>query len=117
MFGMDYGSGGQLDGLGYASKLNSNIENFMKLFIYSLSILALSAGIGQSWIHNPANAAELASMESISKSCPILAQNVEAGSTSKFHAVSQRDAYWRIRISDRVARLMGDRANGCSRSR
>jgi len=84
------------------------------VFKYSLALLAISAGAGQAWVHGPANAGDLATMRSISTKCPSIAVEARKGHASKYDAVTLRDAYWRVRIVDTVAWVMGDSTDGCA---
>jgi hypothetical protein len=86
-----------------------------KLFSISLAILATATVAGQAWVHGPASSGDMVSMHSISRKCPALRAALPGERASKYDTITYKDAYWRIRIFDAVASIVGERQDSCRR--
>lgn len=83
------------------------------VFKASIGILVAAAVGGQAWVHQPASREFVSQMKSISRMCPSIAVRPSVGKSTKAQAIMLRDAYWRIKLADRVAAIAGESRDGC----
>ena len=83
------------------------------VFKYTLVLLVSSFLLGQSWLHAPASAAEVASMGQLVESCPVLGAAADDGA-SRFDAIALRDSFWRAKIKDVAVNFAGGESDVCA---
>ena len=84
------------------------------VFKYTLVLLASSFAMGQTWLHNPATAADTVTMVQLVESCPVLDTQADDDRASRYDAIALRDAYWRAKIKDAVVEIAGGESDACS---
>ena len=83
------------------------------VFKYTLVLLVSSFLLGQSWLHAPASASEVASMGQLVESCPSLGAPAADEEASRFDAIALRDAFWRAKIKDVAVNVAGGESDAC----
>ena len=84
------------------------------VFKYTLVLLVSSFLLGQSWLHAPASAAEVVSMDQLVVTCPAIGAQAADVEVSRYDAIALRDAFWRAKIKDVAVNVAGGESDACA---